>query len=639
LKTVQTIAALQGFQNEVLTQILKQFETIVCILERISKQTCHTLNEAHLQTEFQQSLRVNLDILVDLTKSAHPAAALEWERLAKIREQLLECCPPTPPKPVCVYEPCEEIQPPPGKGESRSFSTPPNKVQGAQYPHIDIEAVGQEDEHLNNSGLPPVPNGPLRGSLAPTTHAMSVFHPEDFSAPGGGPGPLGAATDGDPVVFGKNTPFGKTGGTPPDPSGASSGNVVLTTGNTYASLSTDGGDTFTLLDPTTIFPSGPTKDAAGNLLDNGLCCDQVIQYAPSIDRFIWLMQFCGSGATCLQGNNRIRIAAASPQDILNSAGTAWTYWDLLSSTFGGTMDYPDMSVGNNFLYVSFDIVGTGLQVVRIPLQEIHAVTINFNYTKASDSSVAYGSHITQNTGDTVFWAGHNNNSQLRVFSWPENSGSYSWRNVDIQSWLSSDYSSLAPDGTNWLAFNFPEEQGQPAAGIVGATRRQFWGLVPPAAPPPAGEIWFAWTAGRGGGFPHPYVRIVRLKDMDFSAVHEDQIWNSDNAYAYPCLATNAVGEVGISVAWGGNKKYYPNHGVGIFGDFVIWITATSDAAINRYGDYLTVRRHFPNTNLFSAEGYAVLKNKPPLTGTRFDPHYILFGRNSVVNPAPLPHIG
>jgi hypothetical protein len=635
LKSLQSVSALQGFQNDVLSQTLNQSETIVCILERISKQTCESLNEIHSQTRLQESMQASLNTLVELFKSTHPEAALELARLAKIREQLLACCPPKEKEPVCVYEPCTSLDPSPGSGSSLSATAPPNKVCDAQFPHFDIEAEGQEDERINNNGLPPVANGPLRGSLAPTWPAMTVFRPDDFSKPDGSPGPLGAAPDSDPVVFGKNTPFGKTGGTPPDPSGASSGNVVLATGNTYASLSTDGGSTFTLLDPTTIFPSAPNKDSAGNLLDKGLCCDQVVQYVPSIDRFIWLMQFCGTGASCLQGTNRIRIAAASPQGMIDTAGTGWTYWDLVSPTFGGTLDYPDLAVGNNFLYLSCDVVGSGLQVVRVPLQEIRdGVTINFNYTKASDSSVAYGSHITQNTGDSVFWAGHNNNSQLRVFSWPENSGSYSWRNVNIDSWLSSDYSSLAPDGTNWLSFGFPEEQGLPAGGIIGAARRPFAGLVAPNAPPPAGEIWFAWTAGRGGGFPHPYVRLVRLNDSDFSVLQQNQIWNADYAYAYPCLATNSVGEVGISLAWGGNKKFYANHGVGIFGDLVIWITATSDAAINRYGDYVTVRRHFPNTELFSAVGYAVLNNTPPAVGTRFDPRYILFGRNSVINPTP-----
>src|SRR6185312_3853497 len=132
-------------------------------------------------------------------------------------------------------------------------------------------------------------------------------------------------------------------GTPPDMNAARSGQVVMLSYNTNVLLSVDGTATWTLLNPTTIFPSGPNKDAAGNLLDNGLCCDQVLQYVPQIDRFIWLMQFCGSGTTgCLSGINRVRIASASPQQIISSGGTSWTYWDVLSSTFNlgtTTMDY------------------------------------------------------------------------------------------------------------------------------------------------------------------------------------------------------------------------------------------------------------------------------------------------------------
>src|SRR5260370_5501122 len=325
LKSLQSLGALQGFQNEVLTRTLNQSETVVCILERISKQTCESLNEIHSQTRLKESMQASLSTLVELFKSAHPEAAPELARLAKIREQLLACCPPKEEEPVCVYEPCTSLDPSPASASSLSATAPPNKVCDAPFPHFDIEAEGQEDERINNNGLPPVANGPLRGSLAPTWPAMTVFRPDDFSKPDGSPGPLGAAPDSDPVAFGKNTPFGKTGGTPPDPSGASSGNVVLATGNTYASLSTDVVVRFTLLDPTTIFPSAPNKDSAGNLLDKGLCCDQVVQYVPSIDRFIWLMQFCGAGATCLHGSNRIRIPASSPQDMINSAGTAWTY--------------------------------------------------------------------------------------------------------------------------------------------------------------------------------------------------------------------------------------------------------------------------------------------------------------------------
>src|SRR5207244_6819679 len=83
---------------------------------------------------------------------------------------------------------------------------------------------------------------------------------------------------------------------PPVSNAARNGNVVMLSYNTRVMLSTNGVTSYTELDPTTIFPSGPTKDAAGNLLDKGLCCDQIIRYAPQLDRFVWLMQLCGTGA-------------------------------------------------------------------------------------------------------------------------------------------------------------------------------------------------------------------------------------------------------------------------------------------------------------------------------------------------------
>jgi hypothetical protein len=123
---------------------------------------------------------------------------------------------------------------------------------------------------------------------------------------------------------------------------------------------------------------------------------------PSIDRFIWLMQFCGSaaatpGGSCLNGVNRLRIAAASPADITNSAGTTWTYWDLTSAGLNlgnRAMDYPDLAVGTNSLYVSADSVGSGgLVVVRIPLSEIQAATtIHSDFTNPAIPGGAYGSH-------------------------------------------------------------------------------------------------------------------------------------------------------------------------------------------------------------------------------------------------------
>lgn len=615
---------------EALGQLLSRSDAMVCLLEQIARHTCETWNEIHIQTRLQAETRDAVMTLVELVKTVHPNAALELERLRALTARVEQCCPPEEPEPVCVLEPCPPEPEQPGEAPLHQGSVVGIRVEGAPFPPFEI--TGEAAEGRNIDIFPVIPAGPLRGTLAPVVPELGI---RDFAG-GGGEG-VGA----DPVVFFTDTAVGSKvsfSGFPPDMCGASGQRVVMMSGNTWAAYSTDAGATFTALNPTTIFPSGPTKDAAGNFLDNGICCDQVIQYVPSIDRFIWLMQFCGSaaatGGSCLNGVNRLRIAAASPADIINSSGTAWTYWDLTSAGLNlgnKAMDYPDLAVGDNSLYVSADSVGSGgLVVVRIRLSEIAAATtIHFDFTDPTTPGGAYGSHLSQNTGDTGFWAGHVNTSTMRVLSMKEGENRYSWHNVDHDSYPSTDFTSLCPDGNDWLQF-VGTQFG--AAAVIGATRV-------------GNEVWFAWTAARGGGFAHPHIQVLQIDTGTWKKTKQWQIWNPDFAFGYPSLAINTDSEVGISLAWGGGSKFFASFAVGILGDFVVWFSEASTAtdATNsgagsngRWGDYVTCRQAHPNTNLFSGTGYAVLQNTPPAASTQYNPRYILFGRKSQGGQIPGP---
>ncbi|MCI0540236.1 MAG: hypothetical protein L0Z50_33955 [Verrucomicrobiales bacterium] len=121
----------------------------------------------------------------------------------------------------------------------------------------------------------------------------------------------------------------------------------------------------------------------------------------------------------------LRLASATTSDIIGSRGTSWTYWDLRSNlTFGlgnHWLDYPDISVGDNFLYVSAtEFIDpsqppVGLLVMRIPLAQIQASgPISIDYTDASNSASAWLAHLSQRTGNAVFWAGHTSTSQMRI---------------------------------------------------------------------------------------------------------------------------------------------------------------------------------------------------------------------------------
>ncbi len=487
----------------------------------------------------------------------------------------------------------------PGFGTVRTGTAGSTAVSGAPYPPRPPD-FGDEV----NVPRPPIPAGPLvPGVKSPVGTGVTL--------PGRSIGTAAIRPQGQ-IVFNTNASTGLTTagtncnpGVAPascaEPSGASGGGVLFVTANWTAAYSTDGGSTFTTINPTTIFPA----DAVG------FCCDQVVQYVPSIDRFIWLLQ-----------GNGVRIASASPAQIRNSGGTAWTYWNLTAGTFGqpaGTgFDYPDVSVGTSNLFLSWDVgfpacpagCNSGFEVVRIPLSQLAAGgTIFFDFTTPSDSNLAWGSHLTQDTGDEIFWAGHNGNGSLRVFSLADGANRYFWRDIGISSWPNNTLTSITPDNQDWLKFGFP------GSSVIGATRS-------------SNQLWFAWNAGTNNSFQQPHVQIVTLdRGNNFQKTQQVQVWNNSFAFAYPALATNVcTGEVGLSLAYGGNGNY-ENHAVGIWGDFVVFATTNSNFGVNRYGDYLTIRQNGAN-GLFDAFGYGV--NAATGGGMQSDVRYAQFGRPCII---------
>ena len=476
----------------------------------------------------------------------------------------------------------------------------PHFVKGGEYPPLRLKHDFEPNE--DKPYIPP--KGPERGNMKPAV-SFAKLKPIHFDKSGN---PLNKA--GADVNFYKFDHAGAIAvSNTPEPSVGANGAVVLMTFNWGARYSTDSGQTWTNLDPTTIFPSGPQKDGSGNSISGAFCCDQVVQYVPSIDRFIWFMQFCGN-AGCNGGKNIIRVASASTADLISSHATAWTYWDIASTQVeaGGILDYPDMSVGNNSLYISIDAVGTGLLIMRLPLHDIQLGNgFTFWYTHPSDGGTAYGGHVCQNTGDEVYWAGHNNTSSMRIFSWKESETTYYWRDRDINSWTNG-LACNTPGGVNWLTGS----AGFPGNSVLGITRRN-------------NEIWCAWTANAGGGFANAHVELVKFRNSDYAVIEQMQIWNNDYAFAYPCLSTNTDNEVGISLEWGGVTTE-ANHAVGFMGDFVVYYPRLSTSSNPRNGDYVSIRRFHNKGRMFSAVGYTTQNNATPPGGTFSDVHYILFGR-------------
>lgn len=463
----------------------------------------------------------------------------------------------------------------------KSGSIQPQRVEGGKFP-----AVPPDFKRLLNETDEPyiVPEGPQRGKLQPNNPECKIkkLDPADPAGNGNSQAPLffrayDEIKDATPSAHPTN----------PEPSVAENGQTIMTTGNFWMSLSTDGGQNFTSVNPTTIFPNDY----------GGFCCDQIVTYVPKYDLFVWLLQYWSDASSV----NAIRIAVQTTNGVRNSNGTAWTYWDFTNTTFAasGALDYNDMSFGDTFLYWTSSVGGgANRYVIRVPLKELQAMgTVNFQFT---GSTAAFWSHVTQNGRNGVYWAGHVNNSTMKVYSMMDADGFYSWRDVSINSWPNNTITSIAANGTDWL---------QDAS----------WKTYVRAAAVRGNSIFFAWNASSGDGFPQPHVQIVEINTNTFTLVNQVQIWNPDFAFAYPFFETNAEGELGLIVGFGGGP-YDASSGVGVWGDFVVYYPRLSSSSPGNYGHYHTARRSGSDPMQWVAAGYTYEADGSVL------PYYIRFSR-------------
>ena len=395
-----------------------------------------------------------------------------------------------------------------------------------------------------------------------------------------------------------------------EPSLSVNGDIVFYTGNWYAALSVDSGNTFSFIDPNSFAqPKDPPQVT--------FCCDQVVNYMPSIDMFVWLMQYGPS-----TGDNIQRLALAGTNDV--KAGK-WRIFDITTQMLnvpGFFMDFPDLAVGTNFLYVTTNCFApdgktVGSAVARIPLTSIAQGKPTLEKFVSMD---LFSFRVTQNCSDTAYFAAHKDTSTLSVFSWPENQAVPKSHDVPIARWIgTSGYTSRTPDGRRWLDRVDPRLTGATMAGT---------------------ELWFAWSVDANSNHrPNPFVQMARINSSDMSLIENVNLFDADSAIAYAGLATNANNEVGVSYMIGGDV--FPSHVVGIMSNNRVSVVAgkgdrspmPDPQGHYEWGDFLSARPIFPDRKLFAAAGYT-------LVGPRMEiiriPHHALWSSGAATISAAEP---
>jgi hypothetical protein len=415
-----------------------------------------------------------------------------------------------------------------GGGRSKKNETPPNAPGGerrppahhshrnrsADSPHFAATAgkvaaypVQREEEEDHQTFITPEGQGPV--TIAPASPTITVGNAEitsEFTKRyGGSPNPV--------VPTATRLNYMET-------SSAMVGSVQFEVGNRFAAFSNDAGSTWNLIDPFSQFDSSGT---------GGFCCDQDALYEPHHDLMFWSMMY-GHIFTGLN-NNIVRLAVYRKASAGLSSNN-WIYYDLMPSQTGGppgggeAYDFPRMSLSNNYLYITAEVVWTTPYtfarsvVMRIPLNELAAGNpLTLDYYSASNNFIYCA---VQGARGTAYFAGHNSTSSMRIFKWPETATQPTYVDTTVPKWSNAS-PPVCPsaDGTDWC-------QG----GVY--DNRIMTGVLAPKL----GEIWFFWDVAQNGGFLQPYINAARFSTTDFSYRGSPMLYHRSFPFRYVAAAAN-----------------------------------------------------------------------------------------------------
>ncbi len=388
-----------------------------------------------------------------------------------------------------------------------------------------------------------------------------------------------------------------------EPAVAAAGDRVFYTANWYSATSSDGGANFSFVNPS----PGPFGAPTGE----SFCCDQTMAHDPGSNTIFWLQQFYRTGSTDT-GTQRINVDQ-------NSDGVWDCAYDINTLLVGFPantwFDFPDLTVSTNYLYHSsntftFSNGWAGGYVGRYPLAELASCSTPLTIDAFTSWDGSF--RLSRGADTTMYFATHQSNVALRIWSWPDADSSPTSVTKSIAAWSNGSHSCPGPDGRNWCG----RHDGRIQSGFV------------------AGEaLGFVWTPSQGGSFGYPYVRISTFDTGDDLAPVDDiDIWSPDLAYMYPSASVNTAGQLGGTVMWGGGATHYPSCSAWVAdspaeGDLVPLAHTLSIAGNygaqngdGRSGDYTMSEVYYPDDSQFVGACFAYE------TLGRGTSTYIRFGR-------------
>jgi len=375
------------------------------------------------------------------------------------------------------------------------------------------------------------------------------------------------------------------------------------TGNWWAARSTDGGNTFSYLDPFSDF--------------SNFCCDQDVIYNDKHDVWIWYRQ--GLPDPSLGGTirNEIKIGVST-----DDAATWCTYTlnalDINSGLTDHFVDYPHLQTTDDKLYLSTNIFdSTGLDtftaMLRFDLSELSncsdisyhilLTSTEFNFTSVNGAT------------DTMYFGTHNFflffPPRTTIYSWQDSSTFVNSNVVSYPSWSPLGYSCPMPDtGANPC----DRSTGRITGGYLSN-----------------GILGFVWDAAQGGSFPFPYVYYITVDAASGSLIESIPLFSNSFAANYGNFGVNNAGDIGIGLflMGGALTPVYvvgiddPQTGTNEF-DFVTVKASTHGPIIDTWGDYVRIKPYKPDNGQWIGTGFTMQGGS---TSSNVENLFVIFGRD------------
>jgi uncharacterized repeat protein (TIGR03803 family) len=329
-----------------------------------------------------------------------------------------------------------------------------------------------------------------------------------------------------------------------DTSVASVGNVVFMTGNSFQAVSSDHGNSFSSVPIPANFSAYSNQWGA---FDGS----QRLAQAPSQNMVLWYLEYGANGSSLTSTNGVILAAAVGASAV---AGNTWTPYEFTPASFGyGTgfmLESPQMQTSRDFVYMTSNVVSlttgqlVGAVMWRVSLSQLAASGgITFNYWTFSASSQGGANLALVNGAQGTMYAASNYSpttgvlsTGLVVYSQTELSTSITTSTVSgLEATAVGPETSLAPDGSNWLA---DVNQNVESGWISGTT------------------VGFLWNSGAETSRPSPFVRAVELNTSTMVVESQPDIWsNVGTAYADAAISIDATGGLGGTLLEGSSTEY------------------------------------------------------------------------------------